>query len=302
MKVVFATLRRLLPWLPADARGYLWRYVIISCLLAVLDIGAIMLLAVSLAPMISGTEIHLPIIGTVGPDLFVWVLGAVAILILARSALALAQQWFATRRFANFELEIGRQLFDAYLKSPWTYRFGRNTAQIVRIADVGIANTTSGFLLPIIQLPALTLSFVMIVVIIFAAQPLTAVITVVYLGGIMLLLYRVISKRSVQAGRVSRDFSMKVAALMTEMMQALKEITLRNKTDEVARVVRENRYFSTRARANMNFLASVPVFVLNAALVGGFVLVGGVGFAIGGASTALASVALFAVAGFRLIP
>jgi len=261
-----------------------------------------MLLAVSLAPMISGTEIHLPIIGTVGPDLFVWVLGAVAILILARSALALAQQWFATRRFANFELEIGRQLFDAYLKSPWTYRFGRNTAQIVRIADVGIANTTSGFLLPIIQLPALTLSFVMIVVIIFAAQPLTAVITVVYLGGIMLLLYRVISKRSVQAGRVSRDFSMKVAALMTEMMQALKEITLRNKTDEVARVVRENRYFSTRARANMNFLASVPVFVLNAALVGGFVLVGGVGFAIGGASTALASVALFAVAGFRLIP
>ena len=58
------------------------------------------------------------------------------------------QQWFATRRFASFELEVGRQLFDSYIKAPWTHRLARNTAQIVRIADVGIANATSGFLLP----------------------------------------------------------------------------------------------------------------------------------------------------------
>lgn len=52
----------------------------------------------------------------------------------------------------------------------------------------------------------------------------------------------------------------------------------------------------------MNFLSSLPGFVLNAALVGGFILVGGVGYAIGGLDEALAAVALFAVAGFRLVP
>jgi len=66
--------------------------------------------------------------------------------------------------------------------------------------------------------------------------------------------------------------------------------------------VQYNRGFSTRARANMNFLGSLPSFVLNAALVGGFVLVGGIGYLTGGMQSALASVALFAVAGFRLIP
>jgi ABC-type multidrug transport system fused ATPase/permease subunit len=86
------------------------------------------------------------------------------------------------------------------------------------------------------------------------------------------------------------------------MVQALKEITLRNKVGEIADVVQENRRHSTRARANMSFLSSLPVFVLNAALVGGFILIGGVGYAYGGLSTAVASVALFAVAGFRLIP
>jgi ABC-type multidrug transport system fused ATPase/permease subunit len=302
VKIVAQTFRELLVWLPADARSYLRRYIVVSSLLAVLDIAAIMLLALSLAPMISGTSINLPIIGRIGQESFIWVFGAVAFLILLKSALALLQQWFATRRFASFELEIGRRLFDSYIKAPWTHRLARNTAQIVRIADVGIANATSGFLLPIIQLPALVVSFVLIVVVLLIAQPLTALITVAYLGGIMAILYWVVSGKSVQAGRVSRDFSLKVSALMTEMVQALKEITLRNKTSEVAEVVQYNRSFSTRARANMNFLSSVPVFVLNAALVGGFLLVGGIGYATEGMQAAIASVALFAVAGFRLIP
>ena len=50
-------------------------------------------------------------------------------------------------------------------------------------------------------------------------------------------MYWVIAGKSVEAGRVNRDYSFKVAALMTEMVQALKEITLRNKAGEVADVV-----------------------------------------------------------------
>jgi ABC-type multidrug transport system fused ATPase/permease subunit len=302
MKLVARTFRELMVWLPADARRYLVRYVVVSCLLSVLDIIAIMLLAVSLAPMISGVPIRLPLIGTVAPESFIWVFAVVALLILVKSVLALAQQWFATRRFASFELEIGRRLFDSYIKAPWTHRLARNTSQIVRIADVGIANATTGFLLPIIQLPALIVSFVLILAVIVVAQPLTALITVVYLGAIMALLYWVVSARSVQAGRVSRDYALKTVALMTEMMQALKEITLRNKISEVADVIQHNRGFSTRARANMNFLGSLPSFVLNAALVGGFLLVGTLGYVTGGMESAIASIALFAVAGFRLVP
>ncbi|WP_040165459.1 ABC transporter ATP-binding protein [Microbacterium gorillae] len=302
MKLVFRTFRELLPWLPGDARSYLTRYAVVSSLLAVLDIAAVGLLAVTLAPMLSGTEIHLPIIGTIGQDSFLWVFAGVAGLILLKSVLALGQQWFATRRFAAFELEIGRFLFDSYIKAPWTHRLARNTAQIVRIADVGIANTTAGFLLPIIQLPALVVSFVLILVVLIVVQPLTALITVLYLGLIMFILYRVVSKRAVQAGRVSRDYSLKVAALMTEMVQALKEITLRNKAGEVAEIVQYNRSFSTKARANMSFLGSLPVFVMNSALVGGFVLVGAIGYVAGGVNNAIAAIALFAVAGFRLIP
>ncbi|MET0843362.1 MAG: ATP-binding cassette domain-containing protein, partial [Mycetocola sp.] len=58
----------------------------------------------------------------------------------------------------------------------------------------------------------------------------------------------------------------------------------------------------TRARANLSFLGAVPKFVLESALVGGFILVGGVAYFSGGMAGAFAAVALFAVAGFRLVP
>lgn len=291
-----------MPYLPADARNYLIRYVIVSCLLAVLDVAALMLLAITLPAMTTQQPIALPLIGRITQDAFIWVIVAVAALILLKSALSVLQQWFATRRLAQFELEIGRQLFDSYIKAPWTLRITRNTAHVVRIADVGIANSITGFVLPIIQFPSMAVTFVLILGVIFVAQPLTAIITVVYLGVIMAVLYFIISRRVVQAGRVALTYSLRVAALMTEMMLALKEITLRDKTGEIAGVVHHNRSFSTRARANMNFLGSLPGFVLNAALVGGFLLVGGIGMAFGSMETALASVALFAVAGFRLVP
>ena len=91
---------------------------------------------------------------------------------------------------------------------------------------------------------------------------------------------------------------------MTDMVNALKEITLRNSAPTVARAVHDNRIHTTRARSNLSFLGQLPKFVFDAALVGGFLLVGGAAFLGSGGDMAVAfsSVALFGVAGYRLVP
>lgn len=302
MKLIVTTLRQILPFLPARAVRFMWGYVTVTSALALIDIGALALLALSLGAMVTGSPVRLPIVGAVGTDGYIWILLIVSSLIIVKSALALALQWHATRRFASFELEIGDRLFDAYIKAPWTERLKRNTSQLVRMADVGIANVTAGFLLPVSTLPSLMTTFTAVLIVLVVAQPITAIVTVLYLGSIAVVLYMVVTRRSVQAGRVNRDYSFKVARLMTDMVSALKEITLANKASDVAHVVHENRIHTTRARANISFLGMVPKFVLDAALVGGFLLVGGVAYASGGLTQAFAAVALFGVAGFRLVP
>jgi len=300
--LIVRTLRQLVPLLPARAQRFIGWFITATSLLAAVDVVAIALLAISLGSMVTGSDIKLPLLGTVGPNSYVWFLLTISIVVIAKALISLVLQWFATRRFASFELEIGNRLFDAYIRAPWTDRLSKNTSQLVRLADVGIGNTIGGFLLPVLTLPTLFVTSVAVVIVIVIVEPVTALVTIVYLGGLAALQARVISKRAVQAGRINRDYSFRVASLMTDMVSALKEITLRDKASEVAGVVHENRVHSTRVRANIHFIGAVPRFVLDAGLIGGFLLVGGVAYLLNGPSGALVSVALFGVAGFRLVP
>lgn len=277
-------------------------FVIATSLLSIIDVAALLLLAISLGSMVSGRDIVLPVFGTIGPEGYAPLILVISLALVLKALAGLFLQWFATRRFASFELEVGERLFTSYIRAPWSDRLSRNTAQLVRLADVSVSATILGFLLPMLGLPALVLTGLSIVVVIVVAEPVTAAVTVAYLGSITLVQARLLSTRAVQAGRVSRDYSLRVASLMTDMLTALKEITLRNKADEVSAVVRANRIHSTRARANTYFLNSVPRFVLDIALVGGFVLVGAVSYVSVGLEGALVSIALFGVAGFRLVP
>lgn len=303
MKLIWRTLHDVLPLLPAKARRFLGFYVAATSALALLDIAALGLLALTLSTMVGDSAtVTLPLIGDLPEGSAVWLLGVVSALIVLKGIFAVALQWVATRRFATYELEIGDQLFDAYIKAPWTERLKRNTAQLVRLADVGIANATAGFLLPVATLPSLLTTFVAVLLMLVLVQPLTAAITLLYLGVIAAALYFGVSKRALIAGRVNRDYSFKVASLMTEMVGALKEITLRGQAPEVARVVHANREHTTRARSNLSFLGGLPRYVLEAALVGGFLLIGAVTYAGGGATAAISAVAFFGVAGFRMVP
>lgn len=303
MKVALKQLRAIIPYLGPSARGYIRTYIIVSCLLSLLDIAALMLLALSLSSMLSGADVNIPVIGTITPDQYIWLLLSVSILILLKSSLSLLQNWLATRRFAEFELGLGLHLFDAYIRAPWVDRLSRTTSQLVRMADVGVSAVISGLTLPLIQLPAVIVSAVAVLGTLLVVQPLTAFISIAYLGSIALIMSKILTSRTVQAGQVNRRYSYKVASLMTDMVGALKEVTLRDKLGEVAEVVKENRSHAARARSNIQFLSSVPKFIMDTALIGGFLVVGLASYLIDGSlSEAISAIVLFAVAGMRLVP
>lgn len=304
MKNIVKTLRRLLPFLPRSARSFLVVFGIVSAVLSIVDVVALMLLALTLAGTITGGGIELPLIGSIPQDQLLWLILVLAAVVIGKSAANVWLQWIATRRFASYELAVGQELFGAYIRSSWTDRISRNSAQIVAMSDSGIANVIAGFLLPVTTLPGLVVTSVGVVGVIVFTQPLTALITIVYLGGIALLQYFILSGKTRQAARVARDSSLRVAALISGMVASLKEITLRDKAGEVSEVVRQTRARTAQARANSSFLAAVPRFIFDAAIIGGFIVVGGAAFLTnaGAMDATISAVALFGIAGFRLVP
>ena len=303
LKALVGILRELMPLLPRSGRRFLKLYAVLLGLLALLDAFSLGLLAVVISPLVSGHPLTLPGIGTVSTTGLIWLLVIICAVVVLKGILASVLQFYATRRFASYELEIGDRLLAGYLAAPWVERLKRNSADVVRIADWGIANTIAGVLLPAATLVGEAMTFIVVLAVLVIAQPAIAITALVYLGLVGVVLYFWVSRNSQIAGRVNRDYSFTVSRLLTEMMGALKEITLRNKAGEVAAVVHANRIRTSRARANIQFFGIVPRYVLETALIGGFVLVGVVGYlTTGGIVGAVTAVSVFSLAGFRMVP
>ncbi|WP_348788239.1 ABC transporter ATP-binding protein [Leifsonia sp. NPDC080035] len=303
MKALWRTLRDLVPLLPAAGQRYLKFYTWFVGLLAVLDAFSLGLLAIVISPLLSGSSLTVPILGTIDTTGLIWLLVLICVVVILKGVLASLIQYFATRRFAAFELSIGDRLLSAYLASPWVERLKRNSADVVRLADWGIANTIAGVLLPAASLVGEATTFVVVFLVLAISQPVIALTALVYLGLVGIALYFWVSRRSQVAGRVNRDYSYRVSRLLTEMIGALKEVTLRNKSQEVAEVVHQERIKTSRARANIQFLNLVPRYILESAVIGGIVLVGAVGFLTGGSLVAaITAVSVFSLAGFRMAP
>lgn len=302
VKSLLSTVRTLIAVLPPGSGRFILGFAGILSALSLFDIAALGLLAVLLIPMVTGADLSLPVVGQIGPELYPTLLIVICTLIVTKDVAAILIQRASTRRFARFEQALGAQLLDSFFLAPWTERLQRNSTDVVRSTDVGVASTVSGVLVPFTQLAGEIFTFLAVVVVLLVARPVMATVTIVYFLLIGVFLYRWVLKRAVAAGQDNRNYSVQAVRTVSEMVHALKEITLRDKAQEVEEVVLTIREKASTSRADQTFLGSVPRYVMEIALIGGFLLAAGIGWAQGGMPEALASLALFGVSGFRLVP
>lgn len=302
MKKMWSSLRDLLPLLPGRARRFLAIYVASTAVLALFDVGAMSLLVLVISPVAAGNPVTLPWLGELPESATPWLLLIACGLILVKGALSIAMHAVATRQFAIYEFEIGARMFRAYLGSSWEERSKRGTVEFTRIADTGISVAISGLILSLLTIPGNALTIILTLGVLIVAQPTTALLSLAYFALVAVVINQAVTKRTLRAAQSNLDYSFRVATLLTEMVEALKELTLRGRLDQIQEVVGRHRQGAVKARASLSFLSIIPRHGYEAALIGGFLLVGGTSYALGGPTAAVVAVALFAAAGVRLIP
>lgn len=114
MRALWTMVRDLLAVLPRGSSRFVVVFAACSGALAILDVAALGLLALTLSPLLSGSSLNLPVLGEIPADQVPYLLAAVGGLIITKSILAIVLQWLATRRFAIFEQELGVQLLNAF--------------------------------------------------------------------------------------------------------------------------------------------------------------------------------------------
>lgn len=305
MNAMITIIRRLFGVLPPGSRRFLIAYGLVMAVLSLVDVVALGALAIALPGLIDPTRaVTVPVLNwTI--DTFaeqVMLIGVFAVLIATKSLLNIIAIRVATKRFARHEAALGQDLFTAYMSAPWVDRLSKSSQEIIRMVDSGVAATVAGVLMPIATLVGDVVTMIVIGAVLVVADWQTAIVTVLYLGALALILGRVISPRALRNGETNRQNSNRIVLLLQEILSALKEITLKGNEEQVERAVRDLRAPTAQVRADVQFYRQVPRFVLETGLVVGFLVIGVTGFLSGGQVNAITSVALFAVAGFRLIP
>ena len=302
MKSLWSALKDLLPLLPGRARRFLFIYIVATVILALFDVVAMSLLVLVIAAAAKNDPVSIPLVGKLPETATPWLILIACALIIIKSGLAVAMHWIATKQFAIYEYEIGARMFRAYLGSTWEERSKRNTVEFTRIADTGISVAISGLVLSLLTIPGNVLTVVLTLAVLIVAKPVIALVSLVYLGLVAAGINQVVGHRTLRASQDNLDYSYRVATLLTEMVEAMKELTLRGSLDQIQVVVGRYRQGAVKARASLAFLSIIPRYAYEAALIGGILLVGGTGYAMGGLESAFVGVALFGAAGLRLVP
>jgi len=299
---VFSLYRSVVAVFPHGGARFLRVYSALLASLAIFDAAALGLLAVVIGPISTGQTVVLPLLGPLDTLGVVWVILVICGLMVAKGVFALLLTWWATRRIPRYEVAIGDRLFRAYITAPWRDRLKKNSADIMRFADTGVDATVNSFVLPGATLFSEFVSLIAIIGTLAIVDPVTAVTTLAYLGLLGVVLFFWVARRAAIAGAVHVENTIGASRLVLEIVGAMKEVSLRNKENEVADVVEHTRGLSARARGNMYFLGQLPRYALESGLVIGFLVIGGVGALTGGLQQAITAVALFALAGFRMAP
>ena len=223
------------------------------------------------------------------------------VLLVFRSVLATGITWIGSKVFAKQEVIVGQKNLSDYLIRPWAFRSSEKISDIFSFVDIGPHAMTQQLLLVVATLAAELFSCLIIASVLFRLDALTAIGTVVFFGFTALIQHRYISliaKRNAEAIVLNQQNLYNLLAEVFQLgkvLHVMPSLTLEKK-------VLELRSNLASARSKSIFLESLPRYMMETVLVVGSVLIMSLTTLIKGSDYAIGMIAVFGIAGFRLLP
>ena len=227
---------------------------------------------------------------------------AVAIFLL-RSLLSVLMERKILFLAAEIEASQGKKLFRKYLEDLRILRLSvQESTDLTHMTVIGLQRTYSTLL----GRGVVTLSDAITASLIFATvllvNPLLALVTLVYLGSVSLVLWKLTQSPIRKASRELRSQQMKVISSVKEYQSVSKELwlsgNLRGSLDEISR----HREQASKNFASVTFLQGMTRYLFEFALILGAFTFAATAFLTGGLAEASNSFIVFSVAAARLSP
>ena len=301
-------------WALLDARerrrgGVVLALLVVVAFVDTLGVASVMpFIAVLANPEVVETNAYLAAVyaalGFESREQFLFALGFLFFGLLVSSLALRAIALWAKLRFShNREYAWGARLVGGYLGQPYEWFLNRHSSDLSTSVLAEVRQVINGALFPFMQLIAHVLLSAFLIILLIVVDPLLAVTMAGALGGAYLAISVALQRRLKRIGVERRLANRARFQVVQEAFGGIKDMKILGLEETlVARYTQPAQVLASR-QISAGLISQLPAFAMQALLFGGMLLVLLYLMATrGGFQEALPVIALYAFAGYRLMP
>ncbi|MDX1530401.1 MAG: ATP-binding cassette domain-containing protein, partial [Rhodothermales bacterium] len=236
-------------------------------------------------------------------ELVLWAAVGLVVVFLLKNAFLSLVAYMRARYSFNRHARFSNRLFEAYLRSPYTFHLQRNTAELLRNIEVEAGNLVNRVMLPLLQLVLETLTLLFIFGLLIFVEPVVSVLAGGVLGALSYFFYRAVRKKLVAFGKEEQLHGRAMLKAVQQGLGGVKEAKVLRREPFFMRTFSKSMYARVRPMLYNAVLAALPRLTLETIAVGGMLLVAAMLLAQGRSPESLIpTMTLLGVAAVRLMP
>lgn len=268
-----------------------------------------LLLVLPLMQLITGDTAAgaLPIIRRAlgNPDdgrLAVYLASAVIIGFIVKSLVTLAIRWWTSGFILRRGAEASSALMRYYLNAPYSMHVQRGAADLLRRMSDAMIQVFDRILNPAISISTELVTVTAMAATLLVVAPIPTLAVAIYFGLAVWVLQRVIRDYATASGRQLMDANLLILRYALQALAGIKEIQLRNDQEIFVERYHGARLDAAREYRTLAFITELPKYAMEVLFIGAIGIMTGLSFTLESRTEALGVLALFGVAGFRILP
>jgi ABC-type multidrug transport system fused ATPase/permease subunit len=222
-------------------------------------------------------------------------------LFVLRSALSTLVGWVSSKEFAQQEVEIGQRRMESLHGATLETRLSLNESDFFTSVDRAPTTLINGYLIPVVNFCIEFITGLVIVGVVLLFQPVTAVVALTYFALVAVVQHKFLSASQARTGQVIYKNGNVTYELLADYFHMNKLLQV-NESKTFDSTLRIQRTEFARARAIQGFTTSLPRYFMESSLALGFLVVAGATWLLVGEAEVVPALAIFAAAGFRMLP
>lgn len=203
----------------------------------------------------------------------------------------------------NQKVKLSRLMLMEYLTKPYIFHLQRNSAELLRNVNGEVGKIFTGILLASFQLLTEIIIVISILTLLLITAPIATITSCILLGGSVILFLKIFRKKITHLGKEDQRLNREVIKWVNQGLGASKEVKVTGKESYFVNSYTKQSKIMANNTIYKNTLDQIPRLFIETLLVS-VVLITMVIIVMQGTdtSTLVATMSLFAMAAFRLMP